>query len=528
MEELRSYQKPFDEMVNTQKDDLKRTNEEHQRSGKHYPKLVDHSQLAAAICIEENIVTVNSAYTELVNASNLNELIGKSFLDLIHPDYWESEAERMLKIESNDIVSEPSQIKIVTLDSKVIDVEICYIPTVFYGKPAIQVLIFDNTKHIQLEEQLRQAQKLESVGLLSSGIAHDFSNILTGIIGYADLALDGVAIDSSSRAFIDAIIKKSDEAATLIRQIMVFSRKRILDIKVVDLNDILRQITEFLNKLLLDNIKISTEIAPDLSLIMADTLAIQQILTNLCINSQAAMPEGGQIFISLKNIDLDYQFCRVRNEVKPGEYTKITVRDTGIGMQKEVLDHIFDPFFTTKDDGEGTGLGLSMVHGLVKLLKGYIECHSEPGHGTSFEIYFPASKVGVKEDVLPEICAVETGSESVLIVEDDLDVLILLQSILQHLGYKVFTATNGKEAYNFLQQNDKEKNINLIISDLSMPEMDGIKLREKMPGMKFLLISGHFHVGQRKFNFDADTDFLQKPFTSRQLNMKIRKLLDGF
>ncbi|GEM_PF-951480 len=382
----------------------------------------------------------------------------------------------------------------------------------------------DVTQEVILEEQLRQAKKLEAVGRLAAGISHDFNNILTGIIGYADLALACLPEDHNLRENFVAIIKKADDAAILIRQLMAFSRKQILEIRQLDVNHIVLQSVQFLKRVLRDDIDLTTELNQTPCIINGDSTALQQIITNLCVNAQDAMPKGGQIAIHLGIVNLDEDFCHSLPELSPGEYVKLSISDTGVGMETDVQEHIFEPFFTTKKVGEGTGLGLSIVYGLVKQHKGAIRCSTQPDLGTTFEIYFPSTTIGISKEEEPSTRKIIKGKETILIVEDDLDVLNVLKKILDRSGYKTLIAKDGFEGFKLLKE--KKDKIDLVITDIYMPRMSGTDLFNKanrfIGKTRFLFISGY----TKQANLESNQTYLQKPFTSNQLTEKIRELLE--
>lgn len=388
----------------------------------------------------------------------------------------------------------------------------------------------DITQEVSMEERLRQSQKLEAVGQLASGIAHEFNNILTGIIGYADLGLAELRDDHKLRKTLKAIIHKSDDAATLIRQLLAFSRKQILDIRVMDLNQIIRQSSDFLNRVLKDNIKLSTVLAEEECIIEADIHAIQQILANLCVNAQDAMEDGGSLEIVTKLVTLDEEYCKNQTELEPGQYGRITVKDSGTGMDEEILEHLFEPFFTTKEVGKGTGLGLATVYGLVKQHQGYIDLSSVTGKksGTSFDIYFP-TVMEEKDNTDSRIGGTLLGGmETILFVEDDVEVLYVMENILTHAGYTVLTAKNGAMGLQRLEDNPGK--IDLVISDIYMPEKSGLELyqetRKQGLQSRFVFITG-YPPGDILDNLEDDCRLLQKPVSSRELTKTIRELLEG-
>ncbi len=393
----------------------------------------------------------------------------------------------------------------------------------------IVCVLRDISTRVIAEEQLRQSQKMESIGQLAGGVAHDFNNILTGIIGFADLAAEIISTEHPAYNYIDALIKRADDAATLVQQLLAFSRKQILDLKIINVNQVLGQTSEFLAKIMHDDIQLKSSFQVGLENIKADPNALQQMITNLCLNSQAAMPNGGVIKIATENKVLDDEFCQLHSPLQPGEYVRITVKDNGTGIPVEIQEHVYEPFFTTKDTGKGTGLGLSMVYGLVQQHNGYITFTSSVNEGTSFEILFPVSRDTVGDMLQNDGSLLELGTETVLVVEDDLDVLTILKSILERTGFNTLVAVDGKDALDVLGKSNQP--IDLIISDIIMPKLSGTELykrvKEIWPDIEFLFISGHASTSSGKFTISENMAFLQKPFTAKQLNKKIRTLLDN-
>ena len=461
------------------------------------------------------------------------EAIGRRIQELVIPKQYLSEFNRKFRNygfpDQDRPESEPTEFMAQNRKGTEFPIEITISPVSINDEVCLVVIIRDITNRKIAEEQLRQSQKIESVGQLAGGVAHDFNNILTGIIGFADLAAELLTEENTAYPYIDAIIKRADDAATLVQQLLAFSRKQILDTRIIDLNKTLSHSSEFMAKILHDDISLRTDLDARLHSINADPTAIQQIITNLCLNSQAAMPEGGEILVKTENVTLDIDFCRSHQGLKPGDNICLTIADTGIGMPDDVKQRIYEPFFTTKETGKGTGLGLSMVYGLVKQHHGYIYCESHVGQGTTFSLYFPRSYEDQVQEDIKIIHQAAAGSETILIVEDDMDVLTILKSILERQGYTTLVAVNGRDAMCIVEKDYGR--INLIVSDIVMPEMSGTELFEEVqanyPDIEFLLISGHASTTSEKFTISDNMAFLQKPFTAKQLNKKVRKLLDA-
>jgi two-component system cell cycle sensor histidine kinase/response regulator CckA len=379
------------------------------------------------------------------------------------------------------------------------------------------------------EEQLRQSQKLESVGQLAGGIAHDFNNLLTVINGNSDLLLRRLD-DEKQRERVEEIKRAGERAAQLTRQLLAFSRKQILQPVVLDLNHVVPDVGKMLRRLIGEGIDLITALDPGLGQVDADPGQIEQVLMNLAINARDAMPKGGKLTIQTANVYLDESYVRTHAAVKPGPYVMLAVSDTGHGMDAETQARIFEPFFTTKEKGKGTGLGLSTVYGIVKQSGGNICVYSEVGRGTTFKIYLPC----VGEAAEPHAQAAPQsitpqGVETVLLVEDDEIVRKLAREILELNGYGVLTAADGGEALSLCEHH--EGPIHLLLTDVVMPQMSGREVAERAtalrPAMKVLYMSGYtddsiIHHGV----LDAGVAFLEKPFTPDAMARKVREVLD--
>ncbi|MFZ0447963.1 MAG: response regulator, partial [Desulfatiglandaceae bacterium] len=396
----------------------------------------------------------------------------------------------------------------------------------------IQCNIRDVSERKRLETQLRQAQKMEAIGTLAGGVAHDFNNILTTIIGYADLMLMNIDTDKPLTEEIKEIKKAGERAAALTRQLLAFSRKQIVEPKILDLNKLLTGIEKMLVRLIGEDIEILMIPESALWKIDIDPGQMEQVIMNLVVNAKDAMPMGGKLTIETVNIDLDQNYFTDHSivEKQPGSYVILTVSDTGIGMEKGVQEHIFDPFYTTKGIGKGTGLGLSTIYGIVKQNNGFIWAYSEPGQGSTFKIYLPKVKRDVKEEE-KEQPPVEnlSGSEIVLIVEDDYSLRKLAQKSLQPHGYRVLVAENGEDALRISKEHDGT--IDLMMTDVVMPKMGGKETAERLqaihPQMKVIFMSGYtddaiVHHGV----LAPGLNFLQKPFSPKGLARKVREVLE--
>lgn len=392
-------------------------------------------------------------------------------------------------------------------------------------------LIQTEEDKIAIQEQLRQSQKMEAIGGLAGGVAHDFNNLLTVIKGYAELSRLGLDTSDPLRGNIEEILKASERAANLTRQLLAFSRRQILDFKVINLNTLLKDLDKMLNRILGEDIDLVYHLAEDIGKVKTDPGQIEQVILNLAVNARDAMPSGGKLTIETLNMELLGAYAKTHMEVTPGHYVMLSVSDSGAGMTNEVRERIFEPFFTTKEKGKGTGLGLSTVYGIVKQSGGNINVYSEPGFGTTFKIYLP--RVEEEEDNLQRKdldISLSTGNETILLAEDEQSVRELAARILRDRGYQVYEAPDGKDALNMVQGHPEIK-IDLLLTDVVMPGMSGKELADRlklsMPDIKVLFISGYtdnaiVHHGVLM----EGVEFLQKPFTNEALARKVREVLD--
>jgi signal transduction histidine kinase/ActR/RegA family two-component response regulator len=379
-----------------------------------------------------------------------------------------------------------------------------------------------------LERQFRQAQRLESIGRLAGGVAHDFNNLLTVINSYADFAAEALRRADPVRADIDQIREAGRRASALTRQLLAFSRRQVLEPKILCLNEVIEALEPMLRRLIGEDIDFKTRLAPELGSVNADPAQIEQVLMNLAVNARDAMPKGGMLTIETADVELDAAYSAFHTEIECGRYVMLAVTDNGIGMTEAVREHIFEPFYTTKAKGQGTGLGLATVYGTVKQSGGHIAVYSEPGQGATFKIYLPRTD-GAPGVESPEVESPRSrGDETILVVEDEAPVRALAERILAASGYEVLAAANGGEA---LLQCEKRPDIDLLLTDVVMPKMSGKDLAERLhkliPNLRVLYMSGYtdnaiVHHGV----LDKGTHFISKPFTAAELNRKVRRVLD--
>jgi signal transduction histidine kinase len=387
----------------------------------------------------------------------------------------------------------------------------------------------DMTERRRLEDQLRQAQKMEAVGQLAGGVAHDFNNLLMVILGYCETLSLSLPEGDPVLGQMMEIKKAGSRAAQLTQQLLAFSRRQILQPKVIDLNWIIADTDRMLRRLIGENVVFKTKLASELRPVKADPGQIQQVLLNLVVNARDAMPDGGAVTIETANVQLDATYLgMVHTDLRAGAYVVLTVTDTGTGMDAETLSHLFEPFFTTKGV-KGTGLGLATVYGIVQQSGGDILPESEPGRGTTFRIYLPQAAALVEEQ-RSDAPAALAGEERVLVVEDEGPVRALVTAMLRRQGYDVLEAGSAEEA---LALEEKEgDDIDLLVADIVMPGLSGTELTHRMkdlrPRMKVLFMSGHTdHVQLRSELHKPGVQFLQKPFTATVLGRKVREALDG-
>jgi PAS domain S-box-containing protein len=515
---------------------IRRQAEEDLRQSREWLEAVFEASRDGTV-VEENglIVFANKAYARLYGYSEPKELVGKQ-VSLIQTT---EDSKQMQELASQRLRGElpPSvyEFKASRKDGTWVHLEASISTATIAGKFYLIKVVRDITERKRLEEQFRQAQKMEAIGRLAGGVAHDFNNLLTAIKGYSELLLAKLESWDPRRGDLEKIIKAGDTAARLIRQLLAFSRKQMLVPQVLDLNRQVEDLEEMLRRLISEDIELVTSLTAKPGRVKADPSQLEQVILNLAVNARDAMPQGGRLAVETANVELDETYTRRYLAARPGPYVLLAVSDSGFGMDQETQSRIFEPFFTTKDQGEGTGMGLATVYGIVKQSGGYIWVDSEPGRGATFKIYLPQVEEEVDETEVEVDQPVRSrgellrGSETLLLVEDEEIVRSLIREILESHGYKVLEARQGSEALGTAAEYPAP--IHLVLTDVIMPGLSGWELANRLtsmrPEIKVLYTSGYTDNAIARHEVLAPrTAFLQKPFTLEVLLHKVRELLD--
>jgi PAS domain S-box-containing protein len=392
--------------------------------------------------------------------------------------------------------------------------------------------VVDDTQRTRAEEALRQAQKIEAVGQLAGGIAHDFNNLMSVVAGYGQLLSRDLAPGHRGHARLEQIQKAVERAATLTRQLLAFSRKQVLEPKVLDLSAVVVNVEGMLRRLIGEHIQLVTVFDRDVTLARVDPGQMEQVIVNLAVNARDAMPGGGRLIVETANVELDAAFARTRPGASAGHHVLLAVSDTGHGMDAAILSRVFEPFFTTKEQGKGTGLGLSTVYGIVKQSGGYIDVYSEPGQGSTFRIYLPRVEVAEVDAVpraRPDLAPAPGGSETILLLEDEDSLREVIREFLEEAGYSVIECAGAEQALAAVESSDQP--LDLMLTDVVMPHMSGPQVAERArlrrPGLKVVYMSGYTDAAISHHGvLDPGTEFLAKPFTEDAIRRKIREVLD--
>jgi len=460
-----------------------------------------------------------------------DEIIGRKLaeLDLLAPEFLEKAFADVSRVMAGEQFA-PSEYEFIAKDGtrKLAEVRAA---SLYEGDEAVAIIavIRDITEHRRLEQQLLQAQKMESIGTLAGGVAHDFNNILGGILGYASFMKVKITKDHPFFNYIDTIEKGAVRASELTAQLLAFARGGKYDTRPVNLNKVVDETLKLIGETFDKSIEIETRLMAELPTVEADAGQMQQVLMNLCINAADAMPAGGRLTLATGVETLSEELVRRQMDTPPGPYAVLSVTDTGKGMDRKTARRIFEPFFTTKEEGKGTGLGLSMVYGVVKNHGGSVHVDTIPGRGTTFKIYLPASTKPEAEEPA-EVESLSGGNECILVVDDEEPIRAMARDLLESYGYRVLLAENGLEAIDIYA--GRKDDIALVILDMIMPKMGGrkafLKLKELDPGVKALLSTGYSQDGKAQEILESGViGYIQKPYQINKLLAKVRSVLDA-
>jgi PAS domain S-box-containing protein len=501
-----------------------------QRSEERFKRLVLNSNDVFSLIDENGRHISLGGPIEKILGYKPEEVEGSDIVGLWHPDDAEFGRKEFLDVLAHPGETRSMEYRLRHRNGSWVTVESTV--TNLLRDPAINAVVAytrDISERKRLQEQLQQAMKMEAVGRLAGGVAHDFNNILTVISGNLELARMGLSPSDPLDRRLDQAAKAADSAASLTRQLLAFSRKQIISPRVLSLNDLVRNVRKMLGRLIGENVELKTVLANDLGSVKVDPGQFEQVLVNLAVNARDAMPEGGKLTIETANVDIDGTYCSTHPDAQPGRYALLAVSDTGHGMTDEVKSHLFEPFFTTKEKGHGTGLGLATTFGIVKQAGGNIEVYSEPGRGSTFKIYLP--RIDERAEKLPgEAVPLDRlkGGETILLVEDEESVRQVASTILKGLGYRTIEARSGEEALMLAERHDGR--IDLLMTDIVMPGMNGRELAGRLaairPEMKTLFTSGYTEdVIVHHGILDSNLDFIGKPYSVQALAARIREVL---
>jgi len=504
-----------------------------------FRSMVENAPEPIFIQSQMRFAYLNPKAIKLFGARNAQELLGTPVMERFHPDFHEQVKQRIKTLnEDRRPVNDLLEQKFLRMDGSSVWVETSGQPIVYEGRNGALVLVRDITARKEaerdrqiLEGQLNQARKMESVGRLAGGVAHDFNNMLSVIIGYAEIALEKAASDDSLQADLKEIIGAANRSADITRQLLAFARRQTIAPRALELNGTVEEMLKMLRRLIGEDIDLSWRPGDGRMPVFMDLSQIDQILANLCVNARDAISGVGKITIETDRVRFGPEYCADHAGFLPGEFIMLAVSDDGCGMDADAKDKIFDPFFTTKALGKGTGLGLSTVFGIVKQNEGFINVYSEPGKGSTFKIYLPLHAGEAAEERRPEQAGLPQGKgETILIVEDEATILKLARRILERSGYTVLTASTPGKALDLAKAHAGD--IHLLITDVVMPEMNGRELAKTLqaacPGIKVLFMSGYTaNVIAHRGVLDEGVNFIQKPFSNRDLAVKVREVLEG-
>lgn len=506
-------------------------------SEERYRALVDALPDGVAVHVDGQFVFVNPAGVRLLGAKSAESLMGRSILDFIHPDTLPKAMEQLSALREARLPVLDSRYRLLRCDGTSVEVELSATALEYNGRAAVQVVCRDISERLvaeatlrDAERRLRESQKIEAVGRLAGGIAHDFNNLLTVISSFTQMALDGLSPQAPQHADLVEVQHAAGRAAELTRQLLAFSRNQVMQPVVLDVNVVVRQVERMLRRIIGPGIELRTELMNQPAVIRADAGQLEQVLMNLVINARDAMPDGGVITVrtALETVgERDARSMAGRPEIRPGAYVRLDVADTGHGMTDKVRGRLFEPFFTTKPVGEGTGLGLAVVYGIMRQSDGWVAVDSTPGSGTTFHLYMPVTQepLDVSRGTSPH-APVGRGVETILVAEDEPALRTVIRRILEREGYRVLLAENGNAALRIAS--DAGDEIALLLTDLVMPGMNGRDLAARFaaahPKAQILLMSGY--ADDASLRAESDHELINKPFTATDLVATVRRTLD--
>jgi PAS domain S-box-containing protein len=508
--------------------------EEQLREGEERFRTMTESAVDAVVTADanENIVSWNRGAREAFGYSP-EEVLGTPLARLVPSHLRQADEdgrERLAPTHVTPALERPVELHGVRKDGRVFPIELSLARWETRRGAFLTVIIRDITERRQLEEQFRQAQKMESIGRLAGGLAHDFNNLLTVISGYGHMIMRDLAHDDPLHSCVEEVLKAASRATSLTNQLLAFSRRQVIQPKILDLNALVANMDRMLRRVIGEHIELETVLSPGIGGLKADAGQLEQVIMNLAVNARDAMSEGGKLSIRTSNVDVR-RSSRVHTDVRPGSYVRLTVADTGKGMDAEIMVHLFEPFYTSKETGKGTGLGLSTVYGIVKQSGGEIVVESEPGRGAIFNIYLPRiTELTQRTPTTQGERSVRAGTETILLVEDELGVRQLVREMLHRLGYKIHEASNGADAVRIFSQH--QNTIDLLLTDVIMPGMNGRDLATrfvaKRPNAKVVYMSGYTdRIMSPDGLLDSSVAFLQKPFKPEELARIVAKVLES-
>ena len=511
--------------------DRRRVGEQLREREEYFRALIEQTHDIIAVLDGDAALKYASPSVGPVLGYTPEELLGRSILDLVHPE----DAEAMVRAFAEGVATGQGgrglELRLRRKDGGYRIIEA--IGRYLLNDPVVGGVVInarDVTDRRLLERQLVQSQKMEAVGRLAGGVAHDFNNVLTAILGYTGLLLDGLPALSPLRPDLDEIRNAANRATGLTRQLLAFSRKQALETRVLDLNDLVKEMDRLLRRLLGEDVDVVTTLAPGVGQVRADAGQLEQVVVNLAVNARDAMPEGGKLTIETQNVELDQSYAEGHLPVTPGRYVMLAVSDTGIGMSAETMSHVFEPFFTTKEAGKGTGLGLATVYGIVKQSGGSVWCYSEPGQGTTFKVYLPRVDAPVDRVEPSAPAGPRHGTETILLVEDETELRNMTRRLLEKHGYTFLEAATSEAALGIARLHPGP--IHLLLTDVVLPGESGRRLADELlvrrSELRALFMSGYTEEAiVHRGVLEANTAFIHKPFTGDGLAAKVRQVLDA-